>query len=213
MSFLSSDLLRTFPVSRPSAPNRFGLADLRSLPRLLAGSSWFVGTGSLLIDALCWVGIFYVFSVLRQGVGTGNVDGFPISVCGIQCASTLLCLYLVGGYDRRTNFLSLNYMSEHCITLLAAGALGALVIYVCRAFGQIGIVSSSVLLGSQLAFMPLSLVCRRSLRQMIQTQLGRTYFLVLGTGEAARQLHHSNRHLEHDVHQHQRKQRLHHRRR
>jgi len=70
--------------------------------------------------------------------------------------------------------------------------LGALVIYVGRAFGQVGLVSSSVLLGSQLAFAPLSLMSRRSLRQAMQSRMRRAYFLVLGTGEAARHLYHSN---------------------
>ena len=143
------------------------------------------------LDALSWLGLYEVLTRLHQWVAAFS-GGLQASVCLTQFLVIVTCLFIVGGYDRRTSFMSLVYMSEHFITLLAGACLGGLAIYAGSAYGQLTHPSRGILLTSQLAFAPLSLICRRYLWQMLQTRIKRGYLLVLGAGELARHLHHSN---------------------
>lgn len=164
-----------------------------ALSRLLAADDATLTVCGIAIDWFCWVGIFYFLNTLRHQPADGGDLGSFWPACVVQFVAIVFCLYLVGGYDRSTNFINLNYISEHNISLIVATMLGALVIYVGRAFGQLGIVSSSVLLGSQLAFALISLGYRRAIGQIVQSNAERGYLLVLGAGEKARQLFRSNR--------------------
>ena len=168
-----------------------GFSGRGSWLRLLLQTEWAVGLCCLTFDFLIWVGVFQAFVLLRRDIATVGA-GYQARVCLVQFAMIMLCVHVVGGYDRRTRFASLNYMSEHFITLLTAGCLGGLILYVGHAFGEVAVVSSSVLLGSQLIFAPLSLVGRRVLWQAVQAQLGQTFFLVLGNGDLARHLYLAN---------------------
>ena len=188
-----SDLPAVLPTPGQLVRLRATSSRAGALFRLLAAYDAALTACGLATDWLCWVGTFYLLGVLRHRLGDGGDHGLFWPVCAVQFAAIVVCLYLVGGYDCRTNFTSLNYMSEHCITLVTAAVLGALVIYVGRAFGQMGIVSIAVLLGSQLAFAPTSLACRRAVGRAVQKHAGRGYFLVLGAGKMARQLFWSNR--------------------
>ena len=192
MSSLFSDRPAVLPVLGQAAGAQAGSAGPGSRRRRLFQTEWAVGLCGLTFDLLLWVGVFQAFVLLRRDIEAVGA-GFQAKVCLVQFAVIMLCLHLVGGYDRRTSFASLNYMSEHGITLLTASGLGGLILYVGHAFGQVAVVSSSVLLGSQLVFAPLSLVGRRALWQVVQTQLGRSFFLVLGKGDQARHLYRANR--------------------
>ena len=154
----------------------------------------FLGPACLGLDLACWLVVYFSLSYLRHYSPTENpVDDphFTTSVCLVQFAVLVMCLFIVGGYDRRTNFLSLGYMSEHCITIIAASILGGLLIYAGAAYTQALRPSRAVLLSSLAAFAPLSLICRRSLRTALHTYFARSYFVVLGTGEQARHFYRS----------------------
>ena len=168
------------------------------------------GTISLALgamDAVLWAGLYTLLvnvrhrfamddpvaldALIRAGAGAG---GFQLSVCLVQFAALALCLFIVGGYDRRTSYMSLAYMSEHLIALVVAGVVGGLFIYAGAAFNQSGIrPSRGVFLSSLMAFAPLSLVGRRSLGQMLRTHLSRSYLVVLGKGKTAWKFHESYR--------------------
>ncbi len=162
---------------------------------------WLLGV----IDAAAWVAIYALLVNVRRvyaiddattaGVlAKTGAGGFQTSVCLVQFAVLALCMFIVGGYDRRTSYLSLGYMSEHLIALVAAGALGGLFIYAGAVFNQSGIrPSRGVFLSSLMAFAPLSLVYRRSLGQMLRAHLTRSFFVVLGKGKNAWQFHESYR--------------------
>ena len=178
--------------SRRLVPNRVRSTKRRTLARLLPHSDWTLGLLCLGFDTLFWVGCFgalhFLYGRLQHDVG-----GLRGSVFLAQFLVIAICLFIVGGYDRRTKFMSLNYMSEHFITLLAAGCLGGLFIYAGSTFGRSIHPSRGVLLVSQLAFAPLALASRRSIGQLLETQGEHSYFLVLGAGELARHLYLSNR--------------------
>ena len=158
-----------------------------------------LGVALAILDAILWAGLYTLLvnvrlwyavddpvaseALARNAVGAA---GFQLSVCLVQFAVLALCLYIVGGYDRRTSYLSLNYMSEHLIALLAAGVLGGLFIYAGAVFNQTGIrPSRGVFLSSLMAFAPLSLVGRRWLGTMLRAHLARSYLVVLGKGKTA----------------------------
>ena len=144
------------------------------------------------MDALGWIGCFGILHSLYEWRHE-NVGGLQGSVFLAQFLIITACLFIVGGYDRRTKFMSLGYMSEHLITLLAAGCLGGLFIYAGSTFNQQLHPSRGVLLASQSAFALLSLLSRRTIGQALETARRRSCFLVLGNGEMARHFYRSNR--------------------
>ena len=53
-----------------------------------------------------------------------------LAVVGLwPLTAIVLTLFIVGGYDRRTDLLSLTYMSEHLIGMVAALLLASLLVY------------------------------------------------------------------------------------
>ena len=160
-----------------------------------------------LMDALVWVGCYALLATVRQHYAMDASDlrdadahaavgavGFQTSVCLIQFAALTLCLFVVGGYDRRTSYMSLGYMSEHLIAIAAAAMLGALSIYAGAVFSERGMhPSRGAYLSSLLAFAPLSLMYRRSLGQMLRARMSQRFLVVLGTGDSARRFHESYR--------------------
>ena len=166
-----------------------------------------IGLVLMVMDALLWVGLYAALAKARHIYGfddpaaaaallraEAGLGGFQLSVCLVQFTALALCIFIVGGYDRRTSYLSLGYMSEHLIALAAAGVLGGLLIYAGAAFNQIGIrPSRGVFLSSLIAFAPLSLVCRRTLGQVVRRHMARSFLVILGKGKGAAQFHESYR--------------------
>lgn len=154
-----------------------------------------IGSVCLLFDALCWAAAYTLMVWLRTLTEDAGLDtslpSFQTSVCLTQLIALVIALFIVGGYDRRTNFLSLAYMSEHCIALLAAAIVGGLLIYAGAAYTQTLRPSRGVFLSSLVLFAPLSLFTRRRVGAALHDRLARSYFVVLGTGERARHFHRS----------------------
>ncbi len=161
----------------------------------------------VVLDAVIWVGLYTLLVTIRRQyalddplasaglshVGAGS-GGFQVSVCVVQFAALALCLFIVGGYDRRTSYLSLAYMSEHLLALMAAAVLGGMLIYAVAVFNQSGIrPSRGVFLSSLVVFAPLSLVCRRSIGGMLRAHMARSFLVVLGRGQAASKFQESYR--------------------
>ena len=97
-----------------------------------------------------------------------------------------MTLYVVGGYDRRSDLVSLGYTSEHFLALLAAAAVASLLIYAVVSSGQALRPSRGALLVAFAAFTPVSLGYRRLISRLASVNTARQTFLVLGAGEVAR---------------------------
>ncbi len=108
------------------------------------------------------------------------------SVAMIQFGALSLALFIVGGYDRRTSFLSLGYMSEHIIAMVAAACLGAVAIYAGAAYGESISPSRFVLLASLGVFAVVSVAYRRLITARFQEGMAEMFYVVLGAGEYAR---------------------------
>jgi exopolysaccharide biosynthesis polyprenyl glycosylphosphotransferase len=99
--------------------------------------------------------------------------------------AVLFVLLIVGGYDRRTDMMSLTYMSEHLIGLVAAFVLALLLVYCFASYDFPVKPGRSTMLLSFLAFAPLSLLYRRAVGARVRAGMARKHFLVLGSGPVA----------------------------
>jgi len=99
----------------------------------------------------------------------------------------LLCtagIYLIEGYNPRTDMMSLTYTSQHAIALVGVLFLTLLVVHVVIPTGFTLQMSRFVTIGSYLVLIPVTLSYRRRLYQNNQARLGQRYFLFIGSPEA-----------------------------
>ncbi len=150
-------------------------------------------------QAWIWHALIVVLDVAAWGLSFGAVFLLRLEAGGYQwewtsrlvvlalwpLAAITLTLFIVGGYDRRTDMLSLTYMSEHLIGMGAA-LVGASVLVYCFASFDFPIKPGrGTLLLSFIAFTPMSLVYRRAIGSRLRADMARKHFLVLGTGKTA----------------------------
>ena len=183
------------PVFLPSLESVAAAADWKARTAGWLRHGGVVSLTLVVLDALFWAGLYTLLVTLRHdyalddpvaAAAHAQAGGFQPVVCVVQFAALVLCLFIVGGYDRRTSYVSLSYMSEHLIATVAAGVLGGLLIYAGAVFNQSGIrPSRGVFLSSLAAFAPLSLVYRRSIGGMLRAHMARSFLLVMGRGPAA----------------------------
>lgn len=95
-------------------------------------------------------------------------------------------LYIIGGYDRRTDLLTLRYASEHLISLIIAAAVSMLFVYVFSAFNQIVKPSRAFVPLLFVIFLVSSLYLRRRVGAYIRRRQSARSLLVLGAGPEAR---------------------------
>ena len=72
------------------------------------------------LDVLAWSLSFGAILQLRAGRFQLDLDPRLVVLGLWPLAAIVLTLFIVGGYDRRTDWLSLTYMSEHLIGMGAA---------------------------------------------------------------------------------------------
>ena len=96
-----------------------------------------------------------------------------------------LALYVINGYNRRTDFLSLEYFSEHLVAITISAACAMLVTYVLSTF-NFSVKPSRAAIPFQLAvFACISLAARRFLGARIAAKHASGCLLVLGDGKKA----------------------------
>lgn len=144
-----------------------------------------VGLLCLGLDFVCWIVLHYFAGFARHG-SPSDADYAFSAAAMVQFGALALALFIVGGYDRRTNFLSLGYMSEHFIAMVAASGLGAIAIYAGAAYQDSIRPSRLVLLTSLGSFAILSVVYRRWISQRLRQGGAGMFYVVLGAGDLAR---------------------------
>ncbi len=138
------------------------------------------------LDAAGWLACFGAVFLLRVGPTGFHWDwASRLAVLGLwPLAAIVLTLFIVGGYDRRTDLLSLTYMSEHLIGMVAALVLASLLVYGFASYDFPIKPGRSTLLFGFVAFAPLSLIYRRAIGTRMSADMARKHFLVLGSGES-----------------------------
>ncbi|XHR26774.1 MAG: exopolysaccharide biosynthesis polyprenyl glycosylphosphotransferase [Chthoniobacteraceae bacterium] len=132
------------------------------------------------VDVLSWAFALVGTTTLLTGDATHHIFLFTAPSIGI------FMLYIIGGYDRRTDLLTLRYASEHLISLIIAGAISMLFAYVFSAFNQIVKPSRAFVPLLFVLFLVSSLYLRRRVGAYIRRSQAARSLLVLGAGPEAK---------------------------
>ncbi len=154
---------------------------------------WVVGLLFAACDIVCWMVLYAVVSYVRRAAFYGSAFEFVL-VDVIALSVLLQALFIVGGYSRNTETRSLTYTAEHVLAVAAAAAVSALIIYSAAAYEEAMKPSRGVLLISFVLFLPLSLAYRRVLRANLAASAAHRAFLVIGSGELAKQFYETYKH-------------------
>jgi exopolysaccharide biosynthesis polyprenyl glycosylphosphotransferase len=137
----------------------------------------------LLLDALAVGAAFNAVGWLRGVVLPGEWVVLPLLV---PLVVIVISLYLIDGYRPRTDMLSLDYASEHMITLLLAMLGMILLTFAIIPSGYTLQQSRAVILLSFLALVPVTLAYRRWLHLARQRHRRQQSLIFIGTAENCR---------------------------
>ena len=150
----------------------------------IAQEDWAPALLVLFCDIICWVVIYSLLSFIRHDAFFSSTFEFATIVV-IQVVVIVQALFIVGGYDRRTEMRGLAYTAEHILAMIAALAAASLLLYVAATFDQAMKPSRGAVLVSFVLFTPLSLLYRRTFRKKVAAAAANRAFLVIGAGELA----------------------------
>src|SRR6266496_1462498 len=145
---------------------------------------WSVALLYLFLDVVSWIAIYSVVGWFRRDAFYATPFQFFV-IDLIQLAVIVQALYFIGGYDRAVEKRSLIYATEHVLTIMAAAAVSAMLIYSAATFDQTMKPSRGVLLLSFMIFLPVSLFYRRWIQKYVAAGNVNRAFLVIGSGPAA----------------------------
>src|SRR5438105_1357740 len=135
------------------------------------------------LDILTWTALYGMAGYLRNATFGGSFQFAVIEI--IQLAVIVQALFIIGGYNPRTETRGLAYTAEHILALLCALGISAFVIYVAATYDHSMKPSRFAILSSFLIFIPASLFYRRALRTHVTAATASRAFLVLGCGKMA----------------------------
>jgi exopolysaccharide biosynthesis polyprenyl glycosylphosphotransferase len=150
----------------------------------VAEQEWAPSLLFFLFDVVCWFVLYGLLGYLRRDAFFSGAFEFAV-IDLIQLVVILQALFVIGGYSSRTEFRGLAYTAEHILAMGAALAVSMLIIYTAATFDRTMKPSRSVILGSFIAFTPISLFYRRQLRKQMADRSANRAFLVLGSGRIA----------------------------
>ncbi|MDB6171253.1 MAG: hypothetical protein JWL59_564 [Chthoniobacteraceae bacterium] len=137
----------------------------------------------LVIDVVVWLfslaGCIYLLP--------HSISNFPF--IWIAPIVGVISLYLIGGYDRRTDFLGLAYVSEHLIGLFAGVLVSMFLVYAFSAYHEAVKPSRALVPILFLVFALPSIYFRRVFGGHLQRHHSSRSLLILGAGSDARQFY------------------------
>jgi len=168
-------------VAPPSQAGERGVTRMARVTR----QEWAPSILIFLLDILIWTAIYGMASYLRNETATFS-GSFQFAVIEIiQLVVIVQALFIIGGYNPRTETRGLAYTAEHILALLCALGISAFVIYVAATYDHSMKPSRFAILSSFLVFIPASLFYRRWLRTHVTAATASRAFLVLGCGRMA----------------------------
>ena len=164
----------------------------RSLVARASDQEWAVSALLLLLDVLGWLFIYGFTSLVRHdSYFSSPLTFFVIDL--LQVSVVVMAFYVIGGYDRSTEYRSLAYATEHLLALLAAAVLCSALIYSAATYDTSMKPSRGVMLVSFLLFLPVSLEYRRWLRSRFIATVAERAYLVIGSGDLAQRFYEAYR--------------------
>ncbi len=157
---------------------------MRIVPKTRSLSERF-GSGLLIFsDLLIWI------LAMRLTIWVIHYSQLDFSFIILSPLVVLVALYLVGGYDRRTDFLSLSYFSEHLIAMIAAALCATFFTYLFSSYHE-AVKPSRLFLPMIFAVFGIpSIYVRRLLGASWRDHRAANSILVLGAGDEARRFYH-----------------------
>ncbi len=134
----------------------------------------------MVLDAVC---VFIVFNFVAWTRGVVHWDNPIMAPLILPVAMHVIAVYLIDGYNPRTDMISVTYTSLHTIGLLAVAAVTLLLTFVIIPAGFPLQVSRIVPVVSCIALIPITLVYRRLLYQRQLQRKSQRYFMFLGSPE------------------------------
>ena len=145
---------------------------------------WLVTGALFILDVISWMLIYASVSMVRgDAFFETPLQLFVIE--GLQLGVIVAMLFVIGGYNRRTEMLGLAYTTEHILAMAAALAVSSLLVYTAATFDQSMRPSRGVMLISFALFLPFSIFYRRAIRGAVSASTAGRAFLVVGSGALA----------------------------
>jgi exopolysaccharide biosynthesis polyprenyl glycosylphosphotransferase len=138
----------------------------------------------LVLDVVVWLAVSSTATYLRGSSFYATPLQF-LFVELLQLGVLGTALFVIGGYNPRTEMRGLSYTSEHVLAVAGAAVLSAFLVYSAATFDETMKPSRSVLLLSFIAFAPVSIMYRRAVRSLVASATANRAFLVVGSGELA----------------------------
>src|SRR5437868_6595292 len=165
------------------------LKNARLKPRLrafskIAQQEWALGILFLILDIVCWVSLYTLLISARHDIYfTGRIEYVVVYL--VQLAVIIQSLFIIGGYNARTETRGLAYTAEHVLAMLGALAATSLILYGAATFDHAMRPGRASIFLSFIFFTAISLAYRRALRERVAAMAASRAFLVLGAGAAA----------------------------
>lgn len=135
----------------------------------------------MLLDMLAVVGCF---NFVAWAWGVLHWEGFILAPLALPIIMHVLAVYLIDGYNSRTDMMSVTYTSLHSIALVFVLLFTLLLTYAFIPAGFPLQVSRLVITGACLILIPVTLVYRRFFYQRLQARKQQRYFMFLGSPES-----------------------------
>ncbi len=135
----------------------------------------------MVLDTLC---VFVAFNFVAWTRGIAHVDAPILAPLMLPVLMHVLAVYLIDGYNPRTDMMSVTYTSLHTIALLTVALVTLLLTFVFIPAGFPLQTSRTVLVASCVLLIPTTLVYRRLFYQRQLTHKQQRYFMFLGSPES-----------------------------
>jgi exopolysaccharide biosynthesis polyprenyl glycosylphosphotransferase len=133
------------------------------------------------LDALC---VFIVFNFVAWTRALTHLEGLLVAPLILPVLMHVLAVYLIDGYNPRTDMMSVTYTSLHTIGLLSVALVTLFLTFVFIPAGFTLQSSRFVLVVSCVLLIPVTLVYRRVLYQRQLARKHQRYFMFLGSPES-----------------------------
>src|SRR5438132_14344733 len=150
----------------------------------IAEQEWSPGILFLILDVVCWVSLYTLLISVRHDIYFSGRFEYVV-VYLVQLAVLVQSLFIIGGYNARTETRGLAYTNEHVLAMLSALAVTYLILYGAATFDHTMKPGRASVLLSFIFFTAISLAYRRALRERVAAAAASRTFLVLGASTAA----------------------------
>lgn len=139
---------------------------------------------TLALVALDALAVFAVFNLVAWAYLWGQRGEMLALELIVPIAIHFFAVYLIDGYNARTDMMSVNYTSQHTIALVAVLLFSLLLIHAVIPAGFALQTSRFVTTFSYLLLIPVTLSYRRAFYAWLLTQQQQRYFLFVGSPES-----------------------------